>query len=187
MSYSDSMLLKQIVGQTLTYNRATTSWPLKACNTRSSNVPLLAWRTKWTASVIIFDKLQHKAVQSVVQHWKSFAASAWWHSTFLAGYQFLAIHTAGYEFLRKPEESTKYHQTLSLWVGFEHETIERLCFLKLHKCAPLAMQSSLPGRALIRVNFDPIQGLRPKIGSFVRLWYIVRRQLNQQCRTIGLL
>ena len=111
--YSDSMPLKQIVGQTLLYNRAT-SWPLKACNTRSSNVPPLAWRTKWTASVITFDKLQHKA----------FAASAWWHSTFLAGYQYSAIHTAGYEYLRKPEESTKCYQTLSSWVGSGHVTIE---------------------------------------------------------------
>ena len=63
--------------------------------------------------------------QSAVQHRKSLAASARWHSTFLAcklviSFQ-LCIQQA-YEFLIKPEESAGCHQILSAWVGSGDET-----------------------------------------------------------------
>ena len=32
------------------------------------------------------------------------------------------MHTVSYKFLMKPEESAKYHQTLSPWVGSGHAT-----------------------------------------------------------------
>ena len=37
-------------------------------------------------------------------------------------YQFATIHTVNYEFLIKPEESAKCHQTLSSQVGSENKT-----------------------------------------------------------------
>ena len=43
---------------------------------------------------------------------------------------------------------------------------------KLHKYTPLAMAKLAPGWALIRVNFDPMQKIEPKVGggrSFTRL------------------
>ena len=63
------------------------------------------------------------------------------------------MHTASYEFLMKPEESAKCHQTLSSRVGSGHETIEAV-LLETSQVCSISHAKLTPGWALIRVYRD---------------------------------
>ena len=103
--------------------------------------------------------------QSVVQHRKSLATSAWWHNTFLE----LSVFNYAYSKLWIFNKLAECHLTLSSWVGSGHKTNKVLVW-NLANSTKLLLSASFYGISQVVMTYRIVLNFRGSKFSWIAVF-----------------